>query len=65
MSDQDFNDNTGTAEVEDGVVDGTAGVEDEDAAAPWTSSTQLYRPGAHILIGEPERRGEKLFEPDP
>ena len=34
MSDQEFNDNTGTAEVEDGAVDGTAGVVDEDAAAP-------------------------------
>ena len=34
MSDQEVNDNTDTAEVEDGVVDGTAGVEDEDAAAP-------------------------------
>ena len=34
MSDQDFNDNTGTAEVGDCAVDDTAGVEDEDAAAP-------------------------------
>ena len=34
MSNQEFNDNTGTAEVEDGAVDGTAGVVDEDAAAP-------------------------------
>ena len=34
MSDQDFDDNTGTLEVEDGAVDGTAGVEDEDATAP-------------------------------
>ena len=34
MSDQDFDDNIGTSEVEDGAVDGTAGVEDEDAAAP-------------------------------
>ena len=34
MSDQDFNDNTGTVAVGDGAVDDTAGVEDEDAAAP-------------------------------
>ena len=34
MSNKDFDNNTGNAAVEDGTVDGTTGVEDEDAAAP-------------------------------
>ena len=52
MSDQDFNDNTGTAEVEDGAVDGTAGVEDEDAAA----SMDIHDPTVPTRRPHPDRR---------